>query len=229
MHRTPFHFAAPQAEPPIRLFLFDERILMLEGLCALLAPEETFRVIGTATRRHEALEQIAIRNPAVIVCDASEPSGAGFAVAEQGREIFSQGKFVFLDDRVERFRLDRAVRVGANGYFLRQRSFRALAAGLRDIARGERKFDPDVAEHIAQRETGKAATLPESLGDTARLTAREMEVLCHLARGMTVKQCAAELGLANSTVDNHKSRLMKKLGVHKATELAVIAVRAGLI
>jgi DNA-binding NarL/FixJ family response regulator len=106
----------------------------------------------------------------------------------------------------------------------------ALAKAIHGILdRGDRVIDPALASRVRLTENGYKLTRASLKGSVAALTAREREVMRLLAHGNSVDQCAASLGLARSTIDNHKARLMKKLGVHRASELTCRAVREGVI
>jgi two-component system invasion response regulator UvrY len=86
-----------------------------------------------------------------------------------------------------------------------------------------------VAAQISRRAGKYRLDRPHAHPSLALLTARELQVMTLLARGYSVRRCAQQLGLAESTIDNHKSRLMKKLDIHKVVELTHLAIREGLI
>ncbi len=115
------------------------------------------------------------------------------------------------------------------GYFTRNEPFSDLAAGIQGLARGERAFGPCVKNHIHHTPRGWQLNYDQGDSNLAALTPREFEVLKLVAQGHSVKDCAELLDLAPSTVDNHKARLMKKLGVHKTLDLARLAIREGLV
>jgi DNA-binding NarL/FixJ family response regulator len=96
------------------------------------------------------------------------------------------------------------------------------------VSSGVRVFTPTIAERLVLSGSG-VQLLPPVNQLVSNLTPRELEMLVRLAQGYSVKQCASSLGIGNSTAGNHKSRLMKKLGVHKSVELARLAIREGLI
>ena len=214
---------------PIEIFLIDERIFMLELLNAIFASSPQVKVVGTATHEDQARIQVAARRPAIVLLDASDATGVGLDLAWKLAEESPNTKLVFLDDRVDRGRVALATRMGAAGYFLRTRSFHTLLEGLAKVVAGHNVYDPDVAQYIGSSGEPVGGRIRNLYNQHVELTPRELEVLCLLAKGMTVRQCAQKLKLAESTIDNHKSRMMRKLGVHKSTQLALIAVRAGLV
>lgn len=138
-------------------------------------------------------------------------------------------KIVLLDQQTVDAHIHQTLRLNLTGYLTKNQPLAQIIGALRRAAQGERVFAPDVAARLVFSFEGVrlgGAARPSLL---AQLTPRELDVLIYIARGYTVKQCASALGISPSTVDNHKSRLMSKLKVHKAVELTHIAVREGLL
>ncbi|MGD9634648.1 MAG: response regulator transcription factor [Pirellulales bacterium] len=134
-----------------------------------------------------------------------------------------------LDDDIRNGRLAAVLKKPGTGYFTRHVPFEDLADGIETLVRGERAFGSTVKDHVHQTPHGWQF---RKNGDTslfASLTPRELEVLRLVALGHSIKHCAEVLALAPSTVDNHKARLMKKLGVHKSLDLTRLAIREGLV
>ncbi len=152
-----------------------------------------------------------------------------FSAVAQFAERAPQAKVVLLDDRPLDVNVREALRVGAAGYLTKTQSIGQIESSLRRAVRGERVFAPDVAARLVLSSDGVRLTADAAGNSLARLTPRETDVLIHLAHGMSVKQCAKALGIGTSTAGNHKSRLMKKLNVHKTVELTRLAIREGLV
>ncbi len=212
-----------------RLLIVDDHVLLLEALVALFAPAKGFSVVATTTAADEAVQLTGDLKPCVVLLDAQMPGQAAFEAARTILRYHKLQRLVFLDDYINAMRISEALRLGAMGYFIRNRSFQQLFEGVRTVSRGIRAFDPDISGRLEATPQGlqlKYAGNQPSLGS---LTRREMEVMRYLAQGYSVKQCAERMGLAHSTVDNHKSRLMKKLNLHKVTALTRLAIREGLI
>jgi DNA-binding NarL/FixJ family response regulator len=138
-------------------------------------------------------------------------------------------RLVLLDDAVHDTHVRTALRLGAAGYWTKQESFIEIADRIQRVAIGETVYCPHVASRLVSDENGLRLAPPDASSRFHQLTPREFELLPHLARGLTVKQVASLMSLSPSTVDNHKSRIMKKLNVHKTAELTRIAIREGLI
>jgi len=135
-----------------------------------------------------------------------------------------------LDDRLCEGRLNSLLAMPAVSYLTRQAGFAALQAAILSIGTdGQRVFDPAVEERLSRTRSGlKIKKVPDQPSVT-ELTSRELEIMKILAAGYSVRDCAEHLQLAESTIDNHKSRLMKKLGIHKTVQMAHFAIREGLI
>ena len=213
----------------IRLVVALRHQLCSDAFAALLQKHADFRVICTTTSIKVAAAVGRHRRPDVVLLDAAlivQQDDQGFAslVAQLG-----DVPILALDEDVNNARLEAVLKVPCAGYYLRSAPTAELAAGIRRLAQGERAFDPAVKGRIHHTPHGWQFRRDESGSHLAILTPRELEVLKLIALGHSVKHCAELLDLAPSTVDNHKSRLMKKLGVHKALDLTRLAVREGLV
>jgi DNA-binding NarL/FixJ family response regulator len=136
---------------------------------------------------------------------------------------------MLLDEDANNGRLAAVLESPIVGYFTRGAPFSELADAIVRLVRGERVFDPAVRNRIHQTPHGWQFRGDENGSLLAMLTPREIEVLKLIALGHSVRESAERLDLAISTVDNHKARLMKKLGVHKALDLTRLAIREGLV
>jgi len=135
-----------------------------------------------------------------------------------------------LDSRPMEVRLSAILSEPGTSYFSRTAPSQLLATAMSDmLLTGRRAFDPSMAPRIRRTQFGLQLNYPAGERSISFLTPSEQEVMKLLAGGRSVKQCAELLAVAESTIDNHKSRLMKKLGIHKSSELAVRAIRDGLL
>jgi DNA-binding NarL/FixJ family response regulator len=135
---------------------------------------------------------------------------------------------LFLDQTPNRVRARQAIALGSSGYVLRSRAYEEIVWALIDLLHGLTPLDGFTSGWL-QTGRGVHTKIPSVSPTLAKLTPRELEVLQLLAQGNSVNECASTLKLAVNTVENHKSRLMKKLDVHKSAQLTLLAVREGLI
>lgn len=186
-------------------------------------------VAGWATSLDEGVACCRRVQPRLLVLDPALAGGAverGIALVREG----AIGHLLVLDARPMEFRLAAILGEPATSYFSRMAPSQALAAAMSDMMQtGRRAFDPSLAARIRRTDRGFQLDYAAEQRSISILSQREQQVMRLLAEGRTVKQCAEMLGLSESTIDNHKSRLMKKLGIHKSSELAVRAIRDGLL
>jgi len=165
----------------------------------------------------------------MIVIDSTGEFDAVAIAAETLQRKYAK-HVVVLDDRVRDGLLDRLLGYNHVSYLLRRSGFQNLVdAILRISESGFRVFDPTIAQRVVRTPSGFRLKQGEGESSVACLTKREREIMRLLASGQSVRHCAHELQLAESTIDNHKSRLMKKLHIHKMAEMTQLAIRDGLI
>lgn len=209
-----------------RILLVVARRLIAEGLEALFRqqPDWQTAIAGTV---EEALVYVEQQRPEAVIVDLSLSDGGAFLLLQQVRSRGLKVRVVFLDDSVHPARLAAVQSLRAAGYFTLTDSFASLSAGLRQVLAGRTVYST-----FPGPDAGSSTGIPASGGGASplsRLSRREMEVLIHLARGLTVKECAEHLHLSPNTVDNHKARLMSKLGLHRSTDLVRLAIREKLL
>ena len=207
--------------------IVDEHRLVGEGLLAL------FRAAGgveaAAVGAAEAVQTARQFAPDVVVIDVTLPDRGAFQIAREIRAWHPPTRVLFLDEAVRPMHVRAALEVEGCGYWTKHASFDRLAEAAGRVAAGALSFCPEVRRHLVLTPCGLQFQPSPDVAAIAKLTRRESQVLVLLAEGLSVKQCAGRMHLAPSTVDNHKSRLMKKLRVHKVTELIRVAVREGLV
>jgi DNA-binding NarL/FixJ family response regulator len=212
----------------IRLVIVARRRLDGDALSALFSAHADFRVLCTATSVKVASVVSRHRRPDVVLLDAGMLNSGGVSFANVATQLGGV-PILLLDEEVNNGRLAEIMNTLAVGYFTRHAQFSDLAAGIRSLVQGERAFGTSVHSRIHLTPRGWQFRRDENGSHLAILTPREMEVLKLVASGHSVKICAELLDLAPSTIDNHKARLMKKLGIHKALDLTRLAIREGLV
>lgn len=221
--------AEPSRRSSINLLIIARHRLDGEALSMLLQSCDKFHVMWVTTSFDEALVFNHGRHADVVLVDARILGNNQQRNLQALARIVEMGSILLLDDGIHNNRLSVALRFPSVGYFSRDCGTPELIDGICRHALGERVFGTLVHGHLKQSTNGlrlREEVQPSSL---TSLTPREMEVLSLIALGNSVRECAERLALACSTVDNHKSRLMKKLGVHKSSELIRIAFREGLV
>jgi DNA-binding NarL/FixJ family response regulator len=210
------------------LELVDDQALVRDGMAALLENAEGIELVATAGGLDEALQFAEQFKPRVLLMDVlAEPTL--FDRTKSVLDRCPETVLVVLDDSPVDANVREALRIGAAAYLTKQQPFGQIDAALRLAARGNRVYAPEVARRLVLSAEGVRLAAEDKSHPLSELTPREMDVLINLARGSSVKQCAKNLGIGVSTVGNHKSRLMKKLNVHKTVELVHLAMKQGIV
>jgi len=213
-------------EPVISVLIADDHGVVREGIRRLIEAESDIDLCGEASDGRELLEQVAKHRPHVVILDITMPHMSGLETLEQIRSQYPDVKTILLSVHADPPMIQSAVTLGADGYLLKNARASEIVAAIRAVTRGGSYFSPQIArEIVAQiRDPRPAGDEPFSL-----LSGREREVLHLIAEGLSAKEIAVELSISTKTVEAHRTSLMRKLGVRKATELVRYAVRHGLI
>lgn len=229
-HRSPNGYSNGHAQmQKVRLVFLLANKLDCDSLSVVFGKHPNVEILATIADLDFGLSRCERLRPQLLILDPKIAPDAVSRAAELTRQRHIQNLLV-LDDLLREGRLNKILSMPAVSYFTRQAGVDALlAASLRIATTGERMFDPSLQERLSETASGMRL---KQLADTpaiSSLTPRELEVMEHLASGLTVRDCAKLMQLAESTIDNHKSRLMKKLNIHKSVELTHLAIQSGLI
>jgi NarL family two-component system response regulator LiaR len=208
----------------IRLLVADDHTIVRKGLKVLLATEADMQVVGEAEHGADAVEKAKALKPDVILMDLEMPEMNGIEAtrritAEQpGARVLVLTSFA-ADDKVFP-----AVKAGALGYLLKDSSPEQLLDAIRQVHRGEPSLEPSIARKVLQ----EISTPNQAKPTTDPLTEREAEVLRLIAQGMSNKEIAAALFVAEWTVRSHVSSILSKLQLASRTQAALFALRSGM-
>jgi two-component system response regulator DevR len=205
----------------IRVFLLDDHEIVRRGLRDLLDGEDDIEVCGEAGTAEEAMARIPATRPDVALLDVRLPDGSGVEVCRDIRSAHPDVKCLMLTSYADDEALFDAITAGAAGYVLKEVRSGALLDGIRHVASGQSLLDPTVTAAVLKR----LRAAPEEDERFADLTPQERRILALLADGMTNRQIAGEMFLAEKTVKNYVSNLLGKLGMQRRTEAAVYAAR----
>ena len=207
--------------PAIRVLLVDDHPVVRQGLRALLSTQDGIDVVGEAGDGEAAVAAAERLSPDVVLMDVVMPGIDGVEALRRIGGRRPQTRVVMLTSYADERRAMEAVDAGASGFLLKDASPRDVVAAIRAAHRGEAILHPSVAAKLlAERRRPPAAH--------ADLTARELEVLRLIARGLQNKQIAAQLHLSEKTVKTHVSAILRKLDVSDRTQAAMYAVRERL-
>jgi two-component system, NarL family, response regulator DevR len=201
----------------IRVFLVDDHEVVRRGLKDLLDAEDDIEVVGDAATAGMALAGIATTAPDVAVLDVRLPDGNGVEVCREVRARDPRIACLMLTSFGDDEALFDAIMAGAAGYLLKDIRGNDLIEAVRHVATGESLLDPSVTGKVLDRLRKGDAEDPR----LASLSEQERKILVLIAEGLTNRQIAERMHLAEKTVKNYVSNLLAKLGMHRRTEAAV--------
>src|SRR5262245_19414299 len=216
----------PTMASKIRVLLCDDHTLFCEGVRAILRSEESVEVVGEASNGRQAIEQVRLLHPNVVLMDIQMPDLNGFEATRRVRETDESVKILILTMHDEEELVARCLEAGAAGYIMKDSAASQLVHAIEVVNKGDRYLSPNVLGKVVAGYV-KNTRRPQTSYD--RLSAREREVLKLLAEGLSVKEIAVHLNLSIKTVDVHKYNLMRKINVHDRTELIKYAIQKHLI
>ncbi|GAB1596371.1 response regulator [Lysobacter claricitrinus] len=211
---------------PIRILIADDHTLVRESLVGLLQADGDVQVIAQAADGIETLEKANAVRPDIVIADLSMPGLGGIEVVRRLREALPQTRVLVLTMHQEDEYVLQAVRAGASGYLVKDSAASELLAAVRNLHAGRGHFGPQAARTLAQQLQHPERTLDDPYG---RLTAREREVFHLIAEGHTTKEVARKLDISAKTAENHRARVLDKVGVRNTAELVRYALRKGLL
>jgi two-component system, NarL family, response regulator DevR len=207
----------------VRVFLLDDHEIVRRGVKELLETEGDLEVVGEAGTAAEALARIPPTRPDVAVLDVRLPDGDGVQVCREIRSAHPEIQCLMLTSFADDEALFQAIMAGASGYVLKQIKGADVVEAVRSVAAGRSLLDPSVTARVLER-LRKGSEEDELL---ARLSPQERNILRLIADGLTNRQIAEEVHLAEKTVKNYVSNLLAKLGMERRTQAAVYAARLG--
>jgi two-component system response regulator DevR len=205
----------------IRVFLLDDHEVVRRGLADLLQSSGDIEVVGESGSAQEATRRIPALRPDVAILDARLPDGSGIDVCRDIRAVDSSIKGLILTSYEDDEALFAAIMAGAAGYVLKQIRGNDLVDAVRRVAAGQSLLDPAVTQRVLERIRSGV----EEPRELKALTEQERRILEHVAEGLTNREIAGKMFLAEKTVKNYVSSLLAKLGLERRTQAAVLATR----
>ncbi len=224
------------ADAPIRVLVVDDHAVVREGIRHVLAGEPGFEVVGEAANGEQALALARAERPDVVVLDLTMPGENGLRVAPKLRAAVPGARVLIMSmhDNAEYVR--EGVRAGASGYLLKDSAAAELRLAVRSVHAGGTYFSTHAALGLSGAApppppepdaAAAAGGAPAATAPADGLTARERDVLDGIARGLTNKEIAAELGISHRTVETHRESLMRKLNIRTVAGLTRYVLDGG--
>jgi len=205
----------------IRVFLLDDHELVREGIRLLLESDDEIEVIGDAATAAEAMERIPLAKPDVAILDVRLEGGSGIEVCRDARSMMPDLICLMLTSFADDEAIFASVMAGAAGYVLKQIKARDLISDVHRVAAGESLMDPRIVARVIER----ISNPPKSDPGFHALTPQVKRILDLIAEGQTNRQIAESMFLAEHTVKNYITGLLRKLRMSSRTEAAIYATK----
>ncbi len=213
----------------IKVLLVDDQSLFREALANLISSDPVFEVVGSVTNGEEALRATAIHQPEVILMDLRMPVMDGVSATRRIKAQFPNVKVIALTTFSDDESVFDAIRAGAVGYLLKDSSKEDLFHAISLAAENKYFLPPEITARVVKEFTriSKPKQVVEAL--QVNLTAREMEILKLIAEGISNKEIADRLVIAEGTVKNHISKILEKMDVSDRLQALLKAKSLGII
>jgi two-component system, NarL family, nitrate/nitrite response regulator NarL len=208
---------------PVRIVVIDDHTLFRRGLIALLGRERGFEVVAEAADGFEGIKAAGATQPDVILLDLNMPGISGVEAISAIRKESPASQIVMLTVSEDAEDLLTALRGGANGYLLKNIDSEFLVEAIRRAAEGDSVISPEMTRKLVEQVRTNGKPAPQG-----PLSTREREILVHIARGMSNKEIARALDVAESTVKIHVQHILRKLNLASRVQAALWAVEHGV-
>jgi len=219
---------APVARP-VRVLIADDHPIFREGLKMFLGAGPGIEVVGEAADGEQAINMVAELRPDIVLLDVAMPVVPGLAVLQSLAVLNTGIRVLLLTASIERGERLRALQLGARGVVLKARTSDVLLKAIHAILADEYWVDRESIADLIDVFTASSASTGEAQASSFLLTPREREVVAAIASGLTNREAAELLQLSEQTVKRHVTNVFDKTGVSTRLELALFAVRHGLV
>jgi DNA-binding NarL/FixJ family response regulator len=214
---------------PIRVLIVDDQSLFREGLRTLLSVQPEFEVVGEAGNGEEAVQLVSVLKPEIVLMDLRMPVMDGVAATNKLHLETPDVKVIVLTTFDDDENVFEGLRAGAVGYLLKDVSSMKLFEAIHAAARGEYFLLPSITAKIVSelKRVSQPGAVPQGIIEP--LSGRELEILRLVAEGLSNKEIAEKLVIAEGTVKNHLSSILAKLSARDRMQAVVFAKKIGLI
>jgi DNA-binding NarL/FixJ family response regulator len=212
------------------ILIVDDHPLVREGLESILKPAAEYEVVGQAANGRDAITMVKSHRPDLVLLDLSLPDKSGLELSGEIRNISPSTRIMIVSMHSKVEYIVKGFQAGATGYMTKESATESLLVGIERVLNGEYFMDGSVSHRVVEKlihTPDKEMKITDAAYET--LTPREQEVMVLLAEGNSAKEAAAKLFISPKTVENHRTNIMNKLGIHSTLELVRYAARLGLV
>ena len=220
--------ALGRARGRVRVLVVDEKGIMRDGLCALLAVMPDIEVVGSVSTGADASHAVASLRPSVIVLDFPPLPLEGPKLIAALKAQAPDAHVVMLSFHWESRLIEAALQAGAEGYLLKSDRRDDLFDAVLSVAAGKRFLSPSIRGRVTLSDGRASGTERAPALSTVDLTDRERQVIRLIAAGRRTREIAQALSLSHKTIEKHRASLMRKLGLRNASAVAAYAIAHGL-
>ncbi len=224
--RTGSRAIMEQSKSYISIVVADEQRLFRESIAGMLNGAPFIEVVGCAGNGLEAVELVRQARPDVVLMDVKMPNLNGIEALRQIKAELPRTRVILLTTCTADGYVLEGLAAGANGYVLKDISTVGLVSAIRAVYNGEQVTAPDIASRMMQLLNRQN---PEKAQSYDGLTAREMETLVLVAKGLVAKEVARALAISEKTVRNHISNIYRKLNIYDRSQVVIYAMKKGLV
>ncbi len=213
----------------LRILLVDDHVLFRKGVAALLSNRQNIQIVGEAGDGLEAIKVAREKLPDIILMDIEMPNCNGLEATRRIKREMPHVTIIILTVSDDDQNLFDAIKIGAQGYLLKDLDPHQLYNMLESISLGEAPLSGVIAAKILKEFSQPRFKSPEALEIVEDLTTREIDILQLVVEGMTNKEIASALNISENTVKIHLRNILEKLHLQNRIQAAVYAVRQGLV
>jgi len=212
------------------ILIVDDHPLVREGLKSILKPATEYEVVGQAGNARDAIQMVKRLKPDLVLLDLGLPDKSGLELSREIRSISPPTRILIVSMHSKVDYIVKAFQAGATGYMTKESATERLLPGIAQVLNGEYFLDGAVSHRVVEKlmqTPEKEMKITDAGYET--LTQREQEIMVLLAEGCSAKEAALKLFISPKTVENHRTNIMNKLGLHSTLELVRYAARLGLV
>ena len=214
---------------PIRVLIADDEAIVRDGLRTIIDLEDDLQVVGEAGDGRQAVSAARQLRPDIALVDIQMPAMDGIEATRQLLHATQPPRVLILTTFDRNEHVYEAMKAGASGFLLKDVRRGQLVDAIRTVVGGETLLAPTITRRLVEEFCARPSPAAATPAALAELTPRELEILTHIARGMSNQDIASALVIADTTVKTHVARILTKLGLHDRAQAVVLAYETGLV
>jgi len=208
-------------------FIADDHQIVIDGLETIINSQEKWKLIGVANDGKTALDKINVLNPDVVLLDIDMPIFNGIEVAKHLLKTHNTPKIVILTMHEEPAIINKLIKLGVHGFFLKNTDKSELIAGLGLILSGKNYYQSEAVTAISR--TNEITQNMVQINQLGHLTSREISIIKEIASGQSTNEIADQFNISPRTVETHRKNIHHKLDVKNVAGIVRFAIKSGII